>query len=70
MKIIELVNRPSVAISNEEADVLLQFDDSTPIIEKSDLSERQQIIANQLVNKDLLTRKHENGKIVYKKRTG
>jgi hypothetical protein len=69
MKIIELVNHPAVAITNEEADVLLQFDEDTPVIAKGDLDERQQILANQLVNKNILTRLKENGRIIYKKRT-
>lgn len=68
MKIIELVNNFSVAITNEEADVLLQFDEETPTIAKGDLSDRQQLLANQLVNKNLLVRLKENGRIIYKKR--
>lgn len=71
MKIIELTSRNvTVAITNEEAEVLSQFDDETPVVAKRDLSERQQLLANQLVNKDLLLRKNENGHIIYKKRAG
>jgi hypothetical protein len=70
MKIIELTQHLTVAITNEEADVLNQFDEDTPVLAKSDLNERQQLLANQLVNKDLLLRKNENGRIIYKKRTG
>ena len=69
MKIIEIAGKPSVAITNEEADVLLQFDEDTPVIAKGDLNERQQILANQLVNKNLLLRKNEDGRIIYKKRS-
>jgi hypothetical protein len=69
MKIIEVTENLSMVITNEEADVLSQFDEETPVMAKSDLSERQQLIANQLVNKDLLQRKNENGKIIYKKRS-
>lgn len=68
MKIIEVTQNFTVAITNEEADVLLQFDEDTPVVAKGDLNERQQHIANQLVNKDILQRKNENGKIIYKKR--
>ncbi len=68
MKIIELTQHLTVAITNEEADVLNQFDEDTPVLAKSDLNERQQLLANQLVNKDLLLRKNENGRIIYKKR--
>lgn len=70
MKIIEVTQHLTVAITNEEADVLSQFDESTPVVAKGDLNERQQLIANQLVNKDLLLRKNENGRIIYKKRFG
>lgn len=69
MKIIEIENKHSVAITNEEADVLLQFDEDTPVIAKSDLDERQQLMANQLVNKNILVRLKENGRIIYKKRS-
>jgi pheromone shutdown protein TraB len=70
MKIVEITSNIKVAITNEEADVLTKFDDETPTVAKSDLDERQQILANQLVNKDVLQRKNENGRIIYKKRTG
>jgi hypothetical protein len=69
MKIVEVTNNLTVAITNEEADVLLQFDETSPVIAKGDLTERQQILANQLVNKNLLLRKHEDGRIIYKKRS-
>jgi hypothetical protein len=70
MKIVEVTKQLQVAITNEEADVLLQFDEDTPVIAKGDLNERQQILANQLVNKNLLLRKNEDGRIIYKKRPG
>ena len=70
MKIIELTQHLTVAITNEEADVLAQFDNNTSVVAKGDLNERQQLMANQLVNKDLLLRKNENGRIIYKKRSG
>ena len=68
MKIIEIAGKPSVAITNEEANVLLQFDEDTPVVAKGDLDDRQQLIANQLVNKNILVRLKENGHIIYKKR--
>ncbi len=70
MKIVELIPQNlKVAITNEEADVLAQFDEQTPVVAKSDLDERQQLMANQLVNKNLLLRKNEDGRITYKRRT-
>lgn len=70
MKIVEITSNIKVAITNEEADLLTKFDDETPTVAKRELDDRQQIIANQLVNKDVLQRKNENGRIIYKKRTG
>jgi len=70
MKIVEVTKQLQVAITNEEADVLLQFDEDTPVVAKGDLNDRQQLMANQLVNKNLLLRIKENGRTVYKKRSG
>ena len=67
MKIVELTQNINVAITNEEADMLSQFDEETPVMAKGDMDDRQQHMANQLVNKNLLTRKNENGRIIYKK---
>lgn len=67
MKIIELTSNLNIAITNEEAEVLNLFDESKPVIAKGDLNERQQSIANQLVNKDVLLRKNNNGQIIYKR---
>lgn len=69
MKIVEILNGLSVAITNEEADLLLQFDDQTPSVARRDLDERKQIMANNLVNKNVLKRIKENGRIVYKRKT-
>lgn len=67
MKIVELVNKIRIPITNEEADVLGRFDEEKQIA-KEDMSHRQSLIANQLVNKDVLFRKNENGKIYYRKK--
>lgn len=67
MKIVEVTKQLQVAITNEEADVLLQFDENTPVVAKGDLNDRQQMMANQLVNKNLLLRIKENGRTIYKK---
>ena len=67
MKIVELTNKLLLTITNEEHELLEQFtgDDS---IAKSQLDEREQMIANQLTVKDVLLRTNEAGKIYYKKR--
>lgn len=67
MKIIELVGW-QMPINNEEADLLDKFEHST-IIEHTDLDPRQQLLAGQLVNKDVLLRRNQNGKITYIKKT-
>ena len=68
MKIVELVNKVSLPITNEESDVLGQFQEK-PVIRKAELNEREQELANSLVNKDILLRQtNEEGKIIYKAR--
>ena len=67
MRIVELLNKIQLPITNEEAEVLDLFKESTKI-SKSDLDARSQILANSLVTKDVLLRVQENGKIIYRKR--
>lgn len=67
MKIVELLSSIRLPITNEEHDLLGKFI-GEDIVEKSKLSEREQMIANQLVNKDVLLRKNQDGKITYKKK--
>ena len=70
MKIVELVNKVSQPVTNEESDVLGQFQEK-PVIKKTELNEREQEVANFLVNKDILLRqKNEEGRIIYKKKQG
>ena len=72
MKITEITKgkqKVHVAIYNEEIELLEKLRD-TDSIYKNELSERQQLIANQLVNKDLLIRINDNNRILYKKPTG
>jgi len=67
MKIIEITNNIRLPITNEEADLLAKFE-GPQYIAKSEFNERQQLIANQLVNKDVLLRRNQDGKIFYKKK--
>ena len=67
MRIVELINKVNIPITNEEAEVLDLFEDDT-VVQRQDLSPRQVILANQLVNKDILYRKNETGQITYKKK--
>ena len=67
MKIIELVNDLTVPITNEEYDVLNLFHNQKEL-HKQDLNERQVQLANSLVNKDVLYRQNQNGRITYYKK--
>ena len=65
MKIVEFTNGIQLPITNEEAEILKHFQDNNTIIVKTALSEREQVIANQLVNKGVLYRRNQDGKIQY-----
>lgn len=67
MKIIELTDNLNIALNNEEVDFLLNFNKHDSSKYKSELSERQIIIANQLVNKNVLQRTKDKDRIVYKR---
>jgi len=67
MKIVEFLGGLQLPITNEESDVLAKFDGQTPFVSKMTLSEREQVLANQLVNKGVLVRKNQNGQIQYSK---
>ena len=67
MRIVELLNNISLPITNEEAEVLDMFETSREVY-KNKLDPRLVIMANRLVNKDVLYRINENGRIIYKKR--
>jgi hypothetical protein len=67
MKIVEFTNGVQLPITNEESDLLARFEDSA--IGKRSLTEREQVIANQLVNKGVLLRRNQDGQIQYSKQT-
>jgi hypothetical protein len=67
MKIVEIAGgKLQLPITNEEAEVLEKF--KTHPIERRELTEREIYIANQLVNKDVLLRRNQDGKISYSKK--
>ena len=66
MKIVELTNKLLLPITNEEQELLEQFEGDTPIA-KSQLGEREQVLAHNLTVKDVLLRTNNDGKIYYKK---
>jgi hypothetical protein len=65
MKIVELTNKLLLPITNEESELLDRFSDDS--IAKSQLDEREQLLANSLTVKDVLLRTNQDGKIYYKK---
>jgi hypothetical protein len=67
MKIVELLNRVNLTLTNEQADLLGRFQHE-PNITKASLSEREQMIANQLTMQDVLLRKNQHGQITYSKK--
>jgi hypothetical protein len=67
MKIVEFTNGVQLPITNEESDLLSKFEDSA--VGKRSLTEREQVIANQLVNKGVLVRRNQDGQIQYSKQT-
>lgn len=67
MKIIEIMGGLQLPITNEEVDLLNKFDTKDSIVGKNSLTEREQMLANQLVNKGVLIRKNQDGKINYRK---
>lgn len=64
MKIVELTNYIQLPLSNEEADLLSKFNEDEKIL-KSALTEREQHLVSQLVNKGVVIRKNDNGSIGY-----
>ena len=66
MKIVELTNKILLPITNEEQELLEQFDGDA-LIAKSQLGEREQVLAHNLTVKDVLLRTNNDGKIYYKK---
>lgn len=64
MRILEIENRPSMVLNNEE-NALFEYIQFRQSVEKRDLDPRQQMLANQLVNKDLVIRRKINGNITY-----
>lgn len=67
MRIVELLNNVSMPITNEESELLEYFNHETDLL-KSRLSEREQVVANNLVNRDVLYRLRENDRIIYRKK--
>jgi hypothetical protein len=65
MRFLEFAHGPSIVITNEEQDLLKIISNHTTV-NKKQLSERQRVIADQLVNKNLIIRKVLDDEINYK----
>lgn len=65
MKIIELSTGINIIVNNEESQLLSHIQDHKGCVWKKDLEERQQVVASNLVNRDVLTRARKDGKICY-----
>jgi hypothetical protein len=68
MKIIEVTQGVLLPITNEESDLLSKFHEGASV-SRRDLNERQVEVANHLVNKDVLYRKNQDGRVTYYKKT-
>jgi hypothetical protein len=66
MKIIELTNNILLPVTNEESDLLTQFE-SKDLVDKNEMTEREQVLASNLVNKGILERRRLDGKVNYRK---
>lgn len=64
VRVIDLFERPSVVINNEES-ALLEYILANQQVTKKDLNERQLYLVDQLVNKNLIIRKTINGISTY-----
>jgi len=67
MRFREFIPGIIMALNNEEAEFLTKFDEYSQL-KKNDLSERDQYLAGQLVNKGLVIRKNQNGSINFFRR--
>jgi hypothetical protein len=68
MKVVEVIPGLSMPLTNEESDLLSKFHEGNSVSRK-ELNERQIVIANNLVNKDVLYRKNQDGHVTYFKKT-
>lgn len=64
MKIVELLQRPNIMVTNEELDLLDKLKEGKTLTKK-DLDQRELYLIDQLVHKDLVVRKIKNESIEY-----
>ena len=67
MRFVEIATGIQVAVSGEENKLYERIAKAEEgPIRKRDLSEREQYLANQLVNKSMITRRRKNGEIYFR----
>lgn len=64
MKMLDLPQGYQIMISNEQSELLDKFDQHDVILKRS-LSERQQVVASELVKMGVLTRCTQQDKLAY-----
>ena len=67
MKIVEVTRGLLLPVTNEETDLLSKFHEGNSVSRK-DLNEREIVIANNLVTKDVLARINNDGRVTYTKK--
>jgi hypothetical protein len=67
MKIVELVKGLDIALTNEETELLGKLHEGS--VSRNKLDEREVVVANNMVIKDVLYRKNQDGRITYYKKT-
>jgi hypothetical protein len=67
MKIVEVTRGLLLPVTNEETDLLSKFHEGNSVSRK-DLDEREIVIANNLVTKDVLARINNDGRVTYTKK--
>lgn len=67
MRIFELTGGLTVPLTNEENDLLLKFELNEELARRS-LNEREIVVANNMVNKDVLYRQNKDGRLSYRKK--
>lgn len=67
MKIIEVTQGLLLTLTNEESDLLSKFHEGNSV-SRPHLNEREVVVANHLVTKDVLYRNNQGGNVTYYKK--
>lgn len=64
MRVFHLTQGYQILISNEQSELLDKFETHEPVLKRS-LDERERVVANELVNKGVLTRCMVKDRLAY-----